>query len=237
MENQTSFDLNTAVDGWRRNLAQSPAFRSADLDELESHLRDAVRDLESRGLSTAEAFTIGIRRVGDRTSLAAEFGRANGYSPWIDRVLWMLAGWVALSTIQACVTSAEVFPEMARFMPFAQVVVLAALWLAPLVLVGLLARGSERNKWLEKPALAAVVSFVVLLLPAVFRFLSSIIIVGSAGTWNALMSGHVVTVVMAGPGGARYFAATSLLRSAIGWSLVPLLTFILAKLRLRSTRA
>lgn len=237
MENQASFDLNAAVGRWRRNLAQSPAFRATDLDELESHLRDGVRDLESRGLSPEEAFTIGIRRIGEASSLAAEFGRANGYSPWIDRVLWMLAGWVTLSTIQACVTSAEVFPEMARFMPFAQVAVFGALWLAPLLLLGLLARGSERNKWLEKPALAAVVSFVVLLLPAVFRFFSSIIIVGSTGTWNALMNGHVVTVVMAGPGGARYFAATSLLRSAIGWSLVPLLTFVLAKMRLRSIRA
>jgi hypothetical protein len=122
-------------------------------------------------------------------------------------------------------------------MPFAQVAVLGGLWLAPLVLLGLAARGSERNKWLEKPALAAVVSFVVLLLPAVFRLLSSIIIVGSTRTWNALMNGQVVTVVMAGPGGARYFAATSLLRAAIGWSLVPLLTFILAKVRLRSVHA
>jgi hypothetical protein len=232
MEKHTSFDLNAAVDRWRRSLGQSPAFRAADLDELESHLRDAVRDLESRGLSPEEAFTIGIRRIGESSALAAEFGRANGYSPWIDRVLWMLAGWVTLSTIQACVTSAEVFPEMARFMPYAQVAVLGALWLAPLVLVGLVAR--ETGKWLQKPALAAIVSFVVLLLPAVFRFLSSVIIVGNASMWSALMKGQVVTVVMAGPGGARYFAATSLLRAAIGWSLVPLLTFILAKARLRS---
>src|SRR5436190_24195479 len=105
MENQTSFELNAVIGRWRKTLAQSPAFRARDLDELESHLRDAICDLESRGLSTEEAFTIGIGRIGDSDALAAEFGRANVYALWIDRALWMLAGWVTLSTIQSCIAS------------------------------------------------------------------------------------------------------------------------------------
>src|SRR5690349_14090776 len=42
MENPTSFDLNRAVQQWRETLAQSPAFRGENLNELESHLSDSI---------------------------------------------------------------------------------------------------------------------------------------------------------------------------------------------------
>ena len=58
MENQTSFDLKAAVRRWRENLAQSPEFRTEDIDELESHVQDSVSDLQRRGLSAEEAFVI-----------------------------------------------------------------------------------------------------------------------------------------------------------------------------------
>ena len=47
MENQTAFDLNQAIQRWRENLANSPAFRSENLNELESHLRDSISTLET----------------------------------------------------------------------------------------------------------------------------------------------------------------------------------------------
>jgi hypothetical protein len=92
MEKTTPFDLNHAIKRWRETLAQSPAFRSENLDELESHLRDSVVDFQNRGLSPEEAFAIATGRIGNSEALEREFGRVNGKSVWLDRVLWMLIG-------------------------------------------------------------------------------------------------------------------------------------------------
>src|SRR5689334_23260986 len=64
MENQTSFELNNAIQRWRENLGQSPAFRSENLNELESHLRDSIATLQAKGLLEEEAFLIASRRIG-----------------------------------------------------------------------------------------------------------------------------------------------------------------------------
>jgi hypothetical protein len=92
MENQTSFDLNLAIQRWREELGQSPAFRSENLDELESHLRDSTTTLQTRGLSAEEAFVVAKKRVGGGASLEAEFGKVNGTAVWLDRLFWMLIG-------------------------------------------------------------------------------------------------------------------------------------------------
>jgi hypothetical protein len=106
MEKTTPFDLNHAIKRWRETLAQSPAFRSENLDELETHLRDSVVDLQSRGLSPGEAFVIATKRVGNNEALEREFGRVNGKSVWLDRVLWMLIGikvWGLASVLMASI--------------------------------------------------------------------------------------------------------------------------------------
>jgi hypothetical protein len=92
MENPTSFDLNGAIQRWRENLAQSPAFRRENLDELESHLRDSIAKLEMQWLSTEEGFLIATRRIGKGGSLESEFRKVNGQAIWVDRALWMLIG-------------------------------------------------------------------------------------------------------------------------------------------------
>ena len=96
MENQTPFDLSGAIQAWRRNLAQSAAFRSADLDELEAHLRDAIPALEAAGLSSEESFLIASRRIGTRHTLESEFGKINPGRVWLNRP-W-LAGLLQIVT-------------------------------------------------------------------------------------------------------------------------------------------
>lgn len=96
MENQTSFDLSSAIQKWRRNLAQSAAFRSADLDELEAHLRDAIPALQAAGLSSEESFLIASRRIGARHTLESEFGKINAGHAWLNRS-W-LAGLLQIVT-------------------------------------------------------------------------------------------------------------------------------------------
>lgn len=92
METATPFDLNQAIQRWRENLGQSPAFRRENLDELGSHLRDSIAALQTRGLSAEEAFMVATKRVGRDGLLEAEFGKVNRKSVWLDRVLWMLIG-------------------------------------------------------------------------------------------------------------------------------------------------
>src|SRR5206468_12097440 len=50
------FDLNAALRQWRESLGQSPHVRPENLDELESHLRDSVASLQTKGLAADEAF-------------------------------------------------------------------------------------------------------------------------------------------------------------------------------------
>jgi hypothetical protein len=92
MESPTSFDLNLAIEQWRENLAQSPALRRENLDELESHLRDSTATLQTRGLSAEEAFLVAAKRTGISNSLNEEFAKVNGQAIWLDRLLWMLIG-------------------------------------------------------------------------------------------------------------------------------------------------
>lgn len=104
MENQTPFDLNKAVQNWRETLAQSPAFQCENLDELESHLRDSIATLQTRDLSTEEAFMVAVKRIGKRGALEQEFGKVNGSAVWLDRFLWMLLGlqaWCVLLSISS----------------------------------------------------------------------------------------------------------------------------------------
>jgi hypothetical protein len=48
MENQTRFDLNAAVEDWRKELAAQPNLASDDRHELETHLRDAITGFQQR---------------------------------------------------------------------------------------------------------------------------------------------------------------------------------------------
>lgn len=102
MENPTAFDLNQIIQQWRENLAASPAFRSENLNELESHLRDSITTLQTRGLAAEEAFLIATRRIGQGSLLEREFGKVNGSAIWLDRFFWMLIGyqvWLFISGV------------------------------------------------------------------------------------------------------------------------------------------
>ena len=49
MENQTRFDLNTAIENWRQELAGQLNLASDDRRELETHLLDTVAELQAEG--------------------------------------------------------------------------------------------------------------------------------------------------------------------------------------------
>ena len=112
METTTSFDLNRAIQHWRENLAQSPAFRSENLNELESHLCDSITTLQTRGLSAEEAFLVAAKRIGKGGALESEFGKVNDMAVWLDRLFWMLIGyqvWLFVSGVISLITRNALF--------------------------------------------------------------------------------------------------------------------------------
>ena len=96
----TPFDLNQAIQQWRDSLAQSPAIRGENLDELEVHLRDSVVRWQAHGLADDEAFLIATRRLGKNETLGAEFGKVNGQAVWIDRLFWAVIVFLGWTTVQ-----------------------------------------------------------------------------------------------------------------------------------------
>jgi hypothetical protein len=77
MGNAMQFDLNAAIRGWQEQLKQSPQFRADNLAELESHLRDAVAQLQGAALTEEEAFIIATHRIGSVEQLEGEFEKVN----------------------------------------------------------------------------------------------------------------------------------------------------------------
>jgi hypothetical protein len=96
METPTPFDLNQAVHCWRAALAEHSTTDDENLNELESHLRDSVATLQTRGLSAEEAFLIASRRLGRPEEIGPEFGKVNTGIIWRSRALWMLTGMLLL---------------------------------------------------------------------------------------------------------------------------------------------
>ena len=75
------FDLEERVRAWTDGLRSRGAFRSEDVVELESHLRDEIDALTKIGLSAEEAFLVAEHRVGGPEALAAEYAKVHG-EPW-----------------------------------------------------------------------------------------------------------------------------------------------------------
>ncbi len=76
------FELESQVRKWRGHLRSSGSLSEQDLEELESHLRDSIDDLTSRGITTEEAFLISVRRLGDTEALGNEFAKISTENLW-----------------------------------------------------------------------------------------------------------------------------------------------------------
>jgi hypothetical protein len=72
---------------WRRYVSGREAIAARDVDELESHLRDQIDGLESKGLAADEAFLVAIRRMGRLDELSREFAIEHSDRLWRQLVL------------------------------------------------------------------------------------------------------------------------------------------------------
>jgi hypothetical protein len=223
MENQTSFDLKTAIRDWRENLAQLPEFRTRDVDELESHVQDSIAELEGRGLSTEEAFVVATRRVGPGAVLAPEFARVNGQALWIDRGLWMVVGWAVISGFESMSKSTAqlaIIPTAFR-LPVLPLLV----WMLPLLASAILLRSLIRAEGIVprvlgglqwRPRALALTALGVGAFSLVLRFLSLDYITG-----NRVPRDLVVAQIM----------------SFSEWLIAALIILVMARRKLRLAKA
>ena len=92
METQSRFDLNHAVAAWRQEVAAQTAISLEQARELETHLLDALPDLQQRGLTEEEAFWLARRRLGKPEDIAADFALTSPATVWRERVFWIALG-------------------------------------------------------------------------------------------------------------------------------------------------
>lgn len=99
-------DLNARIKAWRDALASGVS--TADLDELEDHLRQTLDVLPEDVLSFDERFLVATHRLGPPQTLVAEFAVSRRASIWRDRAVRMallgfvciaVGSWVALPTL------------------------------------------------------------------------------------------------------------------------------------------
>jgi len=92
------FDLEKAVEQWRRQMLAAGIKTPVPLEELESHLREEVEQQADSGRSLSEAFTTAVERVGPASVLKAEFKKVERPGRvWKRKLVWVLTSLAFLS--------------------------------------------------------------------------------------------------------------------------------------------
>src|SRR5687768_6831145 len=79
--------LEEQIDRWRSYLRRRQAIHSADVAELEDHLREQVAVLVDAGLAPDEAFLMAVKRMGNLDALSREFAREHSERLWKQLVV------------------------------------------------------------------------------------------------------------------------------------------------------
>jgi hypothetical protein len=153
------FNLENAIKGWRRQLAESGITSAEILDELEGHLRDEVEEQMRSGETPENAFKSAITQVGHSRELGREFSKLAppaAQRPKYLRVFCFLsAALIAINAaplIQGLAASASI----SRAIAFTGLLVIAAY-------LGALPFCYRRLPSLRRPAVAWALNFGSLL--------------------------------------------------------------------------
>jgi tRNA(Ser,Leu) C12 N-acetylase TAN1 len=79
--------LEERIGQWREYLQKRPAVRSADIEELEDHLRSQIDALRQAGLDEDEAFLVAVKRLGDLDAISREFAIEYSERLWKQLVI------------------------------------------------------------------------------------------------------------------------------------------------------
>ncbi|MCC6511735.1 MAG: hypothetical protein IT423_21725 [Pirellulaceae bacterium] len=91
------FELGNAILQWRRSFQQNCSLNDDRIDELESHLRESISELNRKGLSEEESFVVAMKRLGYAHTLDAEYQKNNLLGVSQERLAWMLLGYLGVT--------------------------------------------------------------------------------------------------------------------------------------------
>jgi hypothetical protein len=74
--------LEEQIEQWRSYLLRRQTIQSADVAELEDHLREQVSGLMESGLAPDEAFLVAVKRIGNLDSVSREFAIEHSERLW-----------------------------------------------------------------------------------------------------------------------------------------------------------
>lgn len=107
MENQTKFNLAENIEIWKSELSQNSNMTVDNTNELESHLREEIHELQQLGLNAEESLLIAKKRIGNVKELTTEFGKVNKGVFFRNRIIPYLKGillFMAFITITNLIT-------------------------------------------------------------------------------------------------------------------------------------
>ena len=94
------FNLEQSIAEWRRQMLAAGLKTPAPLDELESHLREELRNLLSEGKPEAQAFQLAVSRLGNPGPLRTEFNKLKKPACWPVTIgCWLYAGAMILMAV------------------------------------------------------------------------------------------------------------------------------------------
>ncbi|MBN1939568.1 MAG: ABC transporter permease, partial [Candidatus Aminicenantes bacterium] len=73
------FDLESAINNWKRTFRRQAAFEDGFIADLEVHLRDLIEELKTEGHSDEDAFREASSRLGTADSLAPDYDKVKEY--------------------------------------------------------------------------------------------------------------------------------------------------------------
>ncbi|MFN7983453.1 MAG: permease prefix domain 1-containing protein [Vicinamibacterales bacterium] len=79
--------LEDQITQWRSHVRRRHTLERADIEELESHLRDELSALMDRGLQGDEAFLVAVKRMGNLDAITREFARTHSERLWKQLVV------------------------------------------------------------------------------------------------------------------------------------------------------
>jgi putative ABC transport system permease protein len=79
------FDLEKAINQWRKTLNKNGSLEDGYKEELENHLRDKIEYLTGLGFSDKKAFAEAVKKIGGADSLGTEFRKS--HTRWMPSLL------------------------------------------------------------------------------------------------------------------------------------------------------
>ncbi|MCK5146272.1 hypothetical protein KAR48_05920 [bacterium] len=93
------FNLEKKIEAWRVDYLACGSFTTTDIAELETHLLSTIEEYKDKGLSDEDSFILAYNRIGNKDNLAEAFMTTNYRKVWLNRLVWILGGYLTFQII------------------------------------------------------------------------------------------------------------------------------------------